>query len=205
MLRLLQSKVAVAILGVIVYLGTTLAFLRPSELIPTPPAPAAQTSLPTPTSATVPSWEFLNADLDKLVEELKTEKIALDRREKELNDLARRLESERAEINQVTQQVYQLQREFEKTFSRIRDEETSNLKKLAKTYAAMTPENAANILKEMPDDQVFRIVSFMKESETAAILEAMAQMGKDETKRAARITDQLRTTLGRNPATAALP
>ena len=64
----------------------------------------------------------------------------------------------------------------------------------------MTPEGAAKIFKEMDDAQLVKIMAYMKEKETATLLEAMAQLGEAEVKRVALISERLRTLLFREPA-----
>jgi flagellar motility protein MotE (MotC chaperone) len=144
-----------------------------------------------------PSWEFSNPEVDQLIADLRAQKAALATREQQLNELAARLKAERDEIGVVTQNIARLQAEFDKNVVRVKDDEVANVKKLAKIYAAMTPEGAANILKELRDDDVVRIFSFMKDSETAPILELLAGQGAEQAKRAARITERLRMTIAR--------
>ena len=75
-----------------------------------------------------------------------------------------------------------------------------NLKKLAKVYANMTPEGAAAIMKQMEDDQIAKFMVFMKEGETAPLLEGLSKMGEPEAKRAAAISERLRTAIFRPSA-----
>ena len=92
----------------------------------------------------------------------------------------------------ITQTVSRLQQDFDQQAVRVRETETVNLKKLAKIYSAMSPEGATTILKELPDDQVVKIFLFMKDIETAPILELLAKQGSSEAKRAASISERLR-------------
>ena len=99
-----------------------------------------------PSHITGPSWMFQNPELSQLVEELRKEKDRLAEKEKQLNELAVRLNSERQELNQVTQAIHGLQMEFDRSVTRIEEGESANLKKLARMYASMAPENAVLIL-----------------------------------------------------------
>jgi flagellar motility protein MotE (MotC chaperone) len=123
---------------------------------------------------------------------LRIEKEALARREKDLNELAERLQTERMEINVVTQAVHQLQAQIEASIVRISAEEVTNIKKLARTYAAMSPEGAAPIMKELEEGTLIKILAVMRETETAPILEALSRLGADEAKRVAQVTERLR-------------
>jgi flagellar motility protein MotE (MotC chaperone) len=192
MIRLLQSKWAALLAGVVSYVITTACVWR----WPAPPAPPPQEM-----HNNLPSWEFKNPEMDQLVTELKAEKEAVNQRAKLLDDLAVRLQTERLELMAITQNVERLQKAFDRNVVRIREEEPANLKKLAKVYAAMTPDNAAIILKEMTDDTVVKILLFMKEAETAPILENLAKAGGLDAKRAAKISDHLRLSTSRDAVT----
>ena len=52
----------------------------------------------------------------------------------------------------------------------------------------------------MEDDQIVKFMVFMKEGETAPLLESFAKLGPAEAKRAAAISERLRTAIFRNPA-----
>ena len=83
---------------------------------------------------------------------------------------------------------------------RIKEDEAGNLKKLAKMYASMEPAGAAKILRELDDAVVVKILTLLKEPETAQILESFTRMGEAETKRAAALTEHLRSTAATKPS-----
>ena len=89
MKKTLQSGWLTALLGSIVYCGTTAAVMMSANI------PIAH-----PETKEVPvefgtSWDFHNPEMDLLIAELKKEKDALALREKQLKDLAARLEAEK--------------------------------------------------------------------------------------------------------------
>jgi flagellar motility protein MotE (MotC chaperone) len=139
-------------------------------------------------------WTQHNPEADQLLQELKKQKQTLDKREADLKELQTRLEAERAELNVVTQRVTQMQMEFDQNVIRIKEEEAPNLKKLARMYSSMSPEGASAILKELDDQVVVKVLSFMKEAESAPLLESMAKQGDEQAKRAAMISEALRKT-----------
>ena len=194
MIKLLQSRWIVAVIGAIFYAVCTVVFWPHID-----PPPAADAHAAAPPKA-VPSWEFENPEVDQLIADLKKEREMLGQREQDLNQLAARLQAERAELNQVTQTVHQLQTDLDQTVLRVRDEETANLKKLAKMYAAMEPSSAALVFTELDDAAVVKIMVFMREDEAAPILEILAKRGAAETKRAAAISERLRLTVYRKTA-----
>jgi len=187
MTRLLQSDWTASLLGLLAYLLTTLFLWRP---LAHPPVSTTVEVVARRTPG--PSWTFHSPEVDMLIIELRREKEALAAKEKELKDLAQRLESERAELGQITQAVQQLQADFDQNIIRVREGEAVNLKKLAKTYAAMTPDGAAAIFKALDDESTVKIMMFMKEAETAPILEALAKPGEPQAKRVAAISERLR-------------
>jgi flagellar motility protein MotE (MotC chaperone) len=182
------------LLSALIYMGATLAFWKTPA--PPPPQPVADAAAPKIGA----SWEFINPEADQLIAELQAEKRTVGKKEQDLNDLEVRLQAERSELNVVTQSVRQLQTDFDQNVLRIRDEETGNLKKLAKVYATMEPDSASKILAEMDDTSIIKILVFMKEAETAGILEAFAKKGQPEAKRAAALSERLRLAIFRgNP------
>jgi flagellar motility protein MotE (MotC chaperone) len=195
MIRLLQSGWFATLFGALLYLGVTAALMGRSTLTRTDATSAhAEAGQQGPG----PSWEFVNPELDRLVTELKKQKEGLDQREQQLKELAARLDAERAEINVVTQVVHRIRREFEQKVVQVREEEVANLKRLAKMYASMSPEGAAGILKQMEDDPALKFLVFMKDAETGPILESLSKLGEADARRAATLTDRLRTTMYRS-------
>jgi flagellar motility protein MotE (MotC chaperone) len=194
MIRVLQSGWFVVLVGSVAYLATTAAVLTPGKLIEgiVRQAPVYRSG-----NGGI-AWEFFNPEVDQLIGELKQQKEALATKEQQLNDLAARLQAERAEINQVTQRVHHLQQDLDKVILRIRDEEVANLKKLGKMYSTMSPEGAASIIRQMDDDQAVRIMVFIKEAEAAAILENLALAGEAEAKRAVMLSERLKHAVFRN-------
>jgi len=188
MMRLFQSPWTASSLGVIVYLAVFVMAWKPPTIPEEDPGAAAP-------SAAGPSWSFQNPEVDLLIGELKREKEAVAAREKELKELAERLRIEHAELLQLTQAVQQVQAEFDQNITRVRAEEAANLKRLAKTYAAMSPAGAASVLKAMDDSTVVKVLLFMKDSETAAVLEVLAKQSPADAKRAAAISERLRLSL----------
>lgn len=186
MIKTLTSPWMTALIGAIVYLASTVLLWQ------TPKAPPIAIKAGAMANLIGPSWEFSNPEADQLVSELKAQKLALDEREKELNDMAVRIQAEEAEVNQATQAVRLLQNTFDKEVTRVRADELVNLKKLAKVYAQMDPATAANVLADMDDESVVKIMVFMKDTDTSAILEALARKGEAEAHRTALISDRLR-------------
>jgi len=198
MKKILTSGWMTLVLSAVIYTCATIAFWRTPvharEVTPSGPVKAANNG---------PAWDFTNPEADQLMAELKAEKAALTKKEQELNDFNVRLQTEHAEVDAASATVKKLQTDFDENVLRIKDEEVVNLKKLAKVYADMAPESAADIFAELDDTAVEKIMVFMKDDQTAGILEALSKKGQPQAKRAANISERLRLASVRPATTAA--
>jgi flagellar motility protein MotE (MotC chaperone) len=188
MKKILAANWFVALVGSLAYLGTTL-FCFSTAHFETRPATDEAVEHDQPPGE---SWVFKNPDADLMIEELKREKDALSGREQRVKDLETRLASEQQEISVVLDVVARVQKEFNESILRIKQEEIPNLKKLAKIHAAMSPEGSANILKEQTDEEILKVLFYLKPGETGVILEAFGRLGKADAQRAAQLTERLR-------------
>jgi len=50
----------------------------------------------------------------------------------------------------------------------------------------------------MDEDQIVRLLTIMREADSAPILEAMGKLGNDDARRAALVTDRMRVTVAAN-------
>ena len=194
-MKFLQSGWVICLIGCMTYLGCTLAFLNPGKIHPVQAAEPkseeelAHSNVP---MLTGPSWEFNNPEVDQIISELRAEKETLAEKEKTLKDLEARLKADRKELMTATQTVHRLQAEFDRNVTRVREEETANLKRLAKLYATMSPDGAATVMRLIGDEQLMKILVHMKEVETAPILELIAKKSPDDAKRIAELSERLR-------------
>jgi len=191
MIKLLTSTWMTLPVSAIVYLTATVAFWK------TPPAPHREAPVSS-RNVSGASWEFHNPEADQLISELRDEKKGLDKRKQDLEELATRLKTEQEEINAARQAVQLLQTNFDKSVLRVQEDETGNLKKLAKVYSAMAPDSAAAIFAGMDDTTVAKILAFMKDTETAGILESISKKSDADAKRVAALSERLRQASLRN-------
>ena len=188
----LQSKLFAAILGVLMFLLTT-AFLIPQgigKIEPKDDDSRAEASHPAQTRG--PSWAFFNPEMDQIIAELKMEKETMAGKEKQLGELELRLKADRSELDEATKRITKIQDQCNRDLLRIKDDEVGNLKKLAKMYSSMEPASAARIMRELDDAVVVKIITLMKDADTGVILDAFSRLGEVETKRAAKISENLR-------------
>lgn len=200
MKKLLTSGWLIPIVGALLYLGTTFVLLDPAALkIPKlhPAGTGDPDAEPSPLAST--PWDFNAPEVDGLITELREQKAKLAVREKELEEWQARIRAEQAELTTVTQQVFRLQTEFNQIVTYVGQQEAGNLKKLARTYAAMTPDDAARILQERDDGWIVRVLMFTSEEETAKLLAALARPGPENAKRAALLSERLRLSVQAPP------
>lgn len=184
MIRILQSPWVASLIGVLIYCACTVILWQPKQI--------SARSEPEPILDGGPSWEFQNPEVDELIIDLQRQKQALAKRSADLDALADRLEVQRQEIDQSAKRVAELQARFDSNVVQVLSSEATNLKKLAKTYAAMKPDTAASILAEMDEGMLLRLLSVMRETETAPILSAMAAKSPQ---RVATLSERLRLVL----------
>jgi flagellar motility protein MotE (MotC chaperone) len=191
MISLLQSSWMAALVGGLLYLGTTAVLLKPTHF--TAARPESRHGFRSPNDD--PSWRFRNPEFDQLLVELRREQEALALRAQELQDLQNRLAAERQELSSITQLVHQLQIEFDRNVVRFKDQETENLKRRVKVITAMSPEGASGLLAEMPDDDVVKLFALMKPDEVSGFLDTLSKSGSAGAKRAVALTDKMRLVL----------
>lgn len=188
MKKILGANWFVVLAGSLAYLGTTLFCFSTAKF----ERIRVEADAEEPDLVVTESWVFQNPEIDQMIAELKREKDGLSVREQQVKDLEARLASERQEISVVLDVVSRVQKELDATILRIRQEEIPNLKKLSKVHAAMSPEGSANILKEQTDDEILKVLFYLKPGETGPILEAFGRLEKSGAQRAAQLTERLR-------------
>jgi flagellar motility protein MotE (MotC chaperone) len=190
MARLLQSPVAVGTVACLAFFITIFLLLRSLPLGTAMP-PARE-----PLAADDdPSWKFHNPDIDQWVAQIKSERDALAVREQQLKDWEARLAAESREIATVTQSVTRTQQEFDKRVVLFSGQEKDNVKKQLKLVADMTPDGAVAMMNEMPDDEVVRLLYSLKPDVSGAILDSMSKLNADSARRAAALTDKIKSIL----------
>jgi flagellar motility protein MotE (MotC chaperone) len=196
-MRFLQSTFFASLLGSLLFLGTS-ALLTIKGAGSITVEAAEELHGPSPDTKG-PSWSFFNPEMDQMIADLRAEREAIAAKEKQLTEMANRVKAEKAELDEVVRGIKRAQEMVDRSIIQIREDEAANLKKLAKMYAAMEPPGAARILREIDDAVIVKIMTLMKEPETAAVLEAFARLGESETKRAATIAETLRIAASNKP------
>jgi flagellar motility protein MotE (MotC chaperone) len=191
--RLLQSPVTVVIVAALMFFITMFAVIgsRPLGQV----TMAAKAPL---RAEDDPSWKFHNPDIDQWVSQMKDERDAMAVREQNLKEWEARLTAESREISAVTQAVSRTQAEFDKRILLFTEQQKDNAKKQLKVIADMSPDGAAAMLNEMPDDEAAQLLYSMKADVSGAILDAMSKAGGAPARRAAALTERIKDILPLN-------
>lgn len=131
--------------------------------------------------------------LDKLNAEKKKweEKVSLiESREKACQEQAKTVTSAEKDMLAMQQQI---EKKFKAMTIQIAESEKKNLRQLSKIYGQMKPDDAAQILRELDDETVVKILSLMKERQAGMALAAYARMDEKSAQRAGAISDKMRT------------
>ena len=191
--RLLQSPVTVVIVAGLMF------FLTMFAVIGSRPLGQVTLAAKAPLRAEDdPSWKFHNPDIDQWVSQMKDERDALAVREQNLKEWEARLTAESREISAVTQAVSRTQAEFDKRILLFTEQQKDNAKKQLKVIADMSPDGAAAMLNEMPDDEAAQLLYSMKADVSGAILDAMSKAGGAPARRAAALTERIKDILPLN-------
>ncbi len=194
--KILQSTWMVAVLGMIMYLGTTALLWRMPKRMAVS-KPGAHEARPKRTF--VPSWQFENPEMETLLAELRTKETGIREKQGELEKWEKRLLNENEELRKLRSQVEAMQTNLNSMVTMVQEDEVPNLKKIAKIHTSMAPEAAARILLNLEDDSLVKILVLMKEADSAPILEQMAT-DPLQAKRVARLTERIRLSTSRPTA-----
>ena len=190
MSRALQNPLTILVVACLIFFGTTFLLLRSLPI-----GQIALASKEPLNAGDDPSWKFHNPDIDQWVSQIKNERDSLAVREQNLKEWETRLAAESREIAAVTQAVTRTQADFDKRVLLYTDQQKDNVKKQLKVIADMSPDGAATMLNEMPDDEVAQMLYTMKPDVSGAILDAMSKLGGAPAKRAATLTERIKDIL----------
>jgi flagellar motility protein MotE (MotC chaperone) len=191
---MLKSVWFLAVLGVILGIGTTVGVMILNKEAIFTTVKTAAPRLPEPANAPR-DWVLRSAEIEKLATDLRQEKAALEDRRKELDQSESRLTSEREELRKVRSEIDLMRREVTDNIPKVQTAERQNVKNLAKTYAAMKPVDAVTVLRELDDQTIVKILSCMKADVVGAIFQEMTRARDNDgtlAARAAQLSDRLR-------------
>lgn len=148
-------------------------------------------------------WDMWTPELEKLAQELKTQRDGLKDREQAMTQLEARLASETAELTRTRKEIETQRAEIIQLLTTVGADEIKNLKSLAQTYATLSPKAACAIFSEMDDPTVVKILSLMKADTVGPIFEEMSKDKSEknnQAQRAAKLSERLRLMRATKPA-----
>lgn len=132
-------------------------------------------------------------EYSSMLDELKTQKEALSQKEQVLTRQADRIKRLENELRTARTKLEKLQEETAVNITEMEESEKRNLRKLAKVYSAMDPDQAAPILARLDDDTIANILIRMKERQAAKLLGSFGAQNAESKQRAALISKKIRT------------
>ena len=202
-MKIFSSPLVLSLLAFVLGLGAGLGFFwfEASMLVK-----ASRTARAAAAAAERPAkpWDFWTLEIENLASELKDRNAAVAAREQALKIREERLAVEQEALNKTRQQIEALRVDISGKMTELGEDEIKNLKTLAKTYSAIAPKAVVNILHEMDETTVVKILSQMKSDVVSPILEAMGNTSDPALRKlAARLSDKLR--LVKQPSTVVTP
>jgi flagellar motility protein MotE (MotC chaperone) len=140
----------------------------------------------------VKEMQVQKEEKDNLIKMLKEKEEDLKKREDVVVQEEKRLSSLKTEVTDIEKSVSGYQDNIEKYVVRLDESKQKNLKKLAGVFSKMAVEDAGEIIAGLNDNTVVSILVFMKDRNSAQVLGAYARRGKDESSRAARLSEMLK-------------
>ncbi len=193
-MQMLTKPLVIALIALVLMVGTQFVALKMywAELFPEPSTTALVVTREKPKPF---EWGFASEYISQLERELHERIMLLDSREQELVAYEARLGADRAEIEEIKDQVELMREHLLEGVVKLEADEVENLKRLSKTYATLTPDATVNIFRELDDATVVKILFFMKSDTVGAVLQEMATANggvAEQVRRAAKISDMLR-------------
>lgn len=190
---------ALGSLLVVLVLGTVLGFavcllLRQWGIDPLPqsvkPAVEPEAKTEAPALATmVPAKKEL--ELRQMIVDVSRQRAVLEQREKELAEKETRYEVKRAKLEELKKEMDEAQERVAKTTIEMESDEQRNMKKLAKIWAQMEPNEVANLVKGLDPEVVAKVIANMQERQAAPVLGALSTTPNSE-RMASEIVEKLK-------------
>jgi len=118
----------------------------------------------------------------EMISYLEEKEKALDKKEEELQELEKELKAKYEELMKLQESLKASREELEAFREERQEEQSSQIRSLAKIYSTMKAKEAGKLMENLNDDLVVKIIKTMKSEEAADILSSM------DPKKAARIS-----------------
>lgn len=161
---------------------------------PDPKKDLAHTPILVPKDQPVDKWVVPQ----KVAEELDGWRKELEEREKKLlaedADILRRnnlIKAEQQSLAKERERLNAMQKEIEARLIVVSQAEVTNIEQISQLYSTMKPGEAAGIIRQLPDEQIAKLLGIMKPTKSAKLLEIWGRTFPDDRERLAKISDQM--------------
>lgn len=154
----------------------------------------------TPSTPVIKDTYIPNKEVLELAETLKQREVKIKENEDRVQRQMVLMEKEKQELVKIRNEIQALHQTIASNITKnveyyiplIKEAEKKNLKKMAKMFETLSPENANPIMARMPDQTLVIVLSFMKPRNSAKLLAGYATYNTDSPRRAAELTEKLR-------------
>ena len=141
-----------------------------------------------------------NKEVLELADSLKQREIKIKENEERIQREMALMEKEKKELIKIREEVQSLHQAIAANITKnveyyipmIKEAEKKNLKKMARMFETLSPENANPIMARMPDQTLVIVLSYMKPRNSAKLLAGYATYNNESARRAAELTEKLR-------------
>jgi flagellar motility protein MotE (MotC chaperone) len=120
-------------------------------------------------------WDFWTVEMENLSSELKDNLAQLNKRAEQLDQREARIVSGEKELVKARADLEAMQKEISDRVIEMNTDEAVNLRKLAQTYANLSPTAVVAIVREMDDTTAVKILALMKPDVVGPIFEEMSK------------------------------
>jgi len=189
--------IAAVILGIATSAGVLMWRLPSITASSTPVESHTPSTIKTKITSQSKDWDFYTAEIDNLVNELKTERENYQKKAKDFAAVELRIATEKKELVRIREEIEKMRSELTEKTTEMQASEKTNVRNLSRTYSNMKPTQAVAIISEMSDANIVKILALMKPDIQAKILAEMAKTSDGSgnatlAPRAAKLSDQLR-------------
>jgi len=189
--------IAAVILGIATSAGVLMWRLPSITASSTPVESHTPSTIKTKITSQSKDWDFYTAEIDNLVNELKTERENYQKKAKDFAAVELRIATEKKELVRIREEIEKMRSELTEKTTEMQASEKTNVRNLSRTYSNMKPTQAVAIISEMSDANIVKILALMKPDIQAKILAEMAKTPDGSgiatlAPRAAKLSDQLR-------------
>lgn len=140
-------------------------------------------------------WDFWTVEMENLSSELKDNLAQMRKRSEQLDQREARIVAGEKELGKARADLESMRKQISDRVIEMTADESVNLRKLAATYANLSPTAVVAIVREMDDNTAVKILALMKPDVVGPIFEEMSKSAGSSgplARRAAILSEKLR-------------